>query len=325
MPPSRNRGSHDPLAGSLFLLESAMLDRSRQGATRASLEASNAVAAAYWRAGRYPEARELLERVLADCRAALGPRDPDTLVVEGNLAVTHICLEHFERGLDLLVGNVEARAAVLGDTHPHTMVARHALATAYHMADLLPDALALFAGVAAQRARTLGPAHPDALVSRIGLALARIDSGDDAGAVAVLAAALQRRRAVGRAPRRAHPDDPQQPRARSRGARPPRPGARRAGTGGDRLPDPAGGEPPRHGRPARGPRAALAQRPRIGGAGRALSWAGEGRVAIRPHREGTAHEAGPPRAGPGMEGTTPGGPGPGATPGDGATLPAGTR
>ena len=168
-----------------------MLDRSRDGATRASLEATNAVAAAYWRAGRYPDARELLERVLADCRAALGPRDPDTLVVEGNLAVTHICLEHFEHGLDLLVGNVEARAAVLGDTHPHTMVARHALATAYHMADLLPDALALFAGVAAQRARTLGPAHPDALVSRIGLALARIDSGDDAGAVAVLAAALQ--------------------------------------------------------------------------------------------------------------------------------------
>ena len=50
------------------------------------------------------DARELLERVLADCRAALGPRDPDTLVVEGNLAVTYICLEHFERGLDLLVG-----------------------------------------------------------------------------------------------------------------------------------------------------------------------------------------------------------------------------
>jgi hypothetical protein len=49
----------------------------------------------------------------------------------------------------------------------------------------------LFAGVAAQRARTLGPAHPDSLTSRIGLALARIDSGDGAGAVSVLSAALQ--------------------------------------------------------------------------------------------------------------------------------------
>ena len=184
MPPSRNRGSHDPLAGSLFLLESAMLDRSRDGATRASLEATNAVAAAYWRAGRYPDARELLERVLADCRAALGPRDPDTLVVEGNLAVTHICLEHFELGLDRWWATSRLGAAVLGDTHPHTMVARHALATASPHGDLLPDAAREFAGVAAQRARTLGPAHPDALVSRIGLALARIDSGDDAGAVA---------------------------------------------------------------------------------------------------------------------------------------------
>jgi hypothetical protein len=84
-------------------------------------------------------------------------------------------------GLDLLVANVEARAAVLGDSHPQTVVARHAPATAYHTADLLPEALALFADVAAQQARTLGPAHPDALVSRVGLALTRIDSDDKAG------------------------------------------------------------------------------------------------------------------------------------------------
>ena len=47
----------DPLAGSLFLLESAMLDRRRGGMSRGSLEASNAVGAAYWRSGRYAEAR----------------------------------------------------------------------------------------------------------------------------------------------------------------------------------------------------------------------------------------------------------------------------
>ena len=44
-------------------------------------------------------------------------------------------------GLDLLVANVEARAAVLGDSHPQTVVARHAPATAYHTADLLPERL----------------------------------------------------------------------------------------------------------------------------------------------------------------------------------------
>ena len=35
-------------------------------------------------------------------------------MVEGNLAVTYACLEHLQRGLDLLVANVEARAASAG-------------------------------------------------------------------------------------------------------------------------------------------------------------------------------------------------------------------
>src|SRR6476646_189251 len=98
-PPHRNGKLHDPLAGSLFLLESAMLDRSRESGTRASLEAANAVAAAYWRSGRLSDALDLLERTVGDCRAVLGPRDPDTLVAEGNLDVTSICLEQFQRGL----------------------------------------------------------------------------------------------------------------------------------------------------------------------------------------------------------------------------------
>ncbi len=81
-------------------------------------------------------------------------------MVEGNLAVTYVCLEYLQRGLDLLVANVEARAAVLGDSHPQTLVARNALATAYHTADLLPEALALFADLAAQRAPYARPGPP---------------------------------------------------------------------------------------------------------------------------------------------------------------------
>ena len=44
--------------------------------------------------------------------------------------------------------------------------------------------------MAARRTRVLGPAHPDTLLSRLGLAGARADSGDVAGAVSVLAGAL---------------------------------------------------------------------------------------------------------------------------------------
>ena len=163
---------------------------------------------------------EPLERVLADCRAVLGSRDPDTFVVEGNLAVTHICLAHFERGLDLLLGNVEARSAVLGDTHPHTMVARHALAVAHHRADRLPEALSAFASVAAQRTRILGPAHPDTLVSRIGLAAARATTpATPPGRVSVLTAALtDAEQSVGSLDGLTI-EDPRPPRARACGAR----------------------------------------------------------------------------------------------------------
>ena len=64
----------DPLEGSLFLLESAMLDRGRSDVSRGSLEASNAVGAAYWRSGRFVEATELLEGLIGDCRARRGLR-----------------------------------------------------------------------------------------------------------------------------------------------------------------------------------------------------------------------------------------------------------
>src|SRR5919107_1881033 len=74
-------GRPDPLDGSLFLLESAMLDHGRAGVSRASLEAGNAVAAAYWRSGRFTEARTLLERTVGDCRTMLGSCDPDSLIV----------------------------------------------------------------------------------------------------------------------------------------------------------------------------------------------------------------------------------------------------
>ena len=209
------RKPYDPLAGSLFLLESAMLDRSRDGSTRPSLEAANAVAAAYWRSGRYFDALDLLEHTLIDCRAVLGLRDPDTLVVEGNLAVTYVCLDQFQRGLDLLVANVEARAAVVGDSHPHTLVARNALATAYHTADLLPEAMALFAGVARSGpARSPGPprcaglpdrprAHADRLGRRCGCGLGAVLRAAGCGAVRGAA-------------RRDDGDDPQQPRAGTR-------------------------------------------------------------------------------------------------------------
>jgi hypothetical protein len=244
------------------MLESAMLDRSRHGATRASLEATNAVAARHTGGRALPGRAGTARARPRRCRAALGPRDPDTLVVEGNLAVTHICLEHFEHGLDR---DRQCRGSCDGARRhppPHDG-RRHALATAYHVADLLPTRSRCLPGSRAA-GRTLGPAHPDALVSRIGLALARIDSGDVAGAVAGCSRRPAGCRAVGGVARRGlnrRRSEATSPTATCR-ARPPRPGNvpywKRAAT--DVPQDPAGGEiNPDNGRPdACGSRAAAA-------------------------------------------------------------------
>ena len=38
-----------------------------------------------------------MERLVGDCRAVLGPLDPDTLIAEGNLAVIYVCRERAEQ------------------------------------------------------------------------------------------------------------------------------------------------------------------------------------------------------------------------------------
>ena len=117
-----------------------------------------------------------------------------------------------------------------------------------------------------------------------------------------------RRGAVGRAARRADGDDPQQSRAGTRVPRPGRSGARRARARRGGLPDPAGCEPPRHGRPADGPRAADAGGSGKRGAGRAV---GPG-MAIRPRSRRHSRWR-PDRPGPAQvwRGQHPDGPGPG--------------
>ena len=50
--------------------------------------------------------------------------------------------------------------------------------------------MALFTEVLDQRCQVLGPSHPDTLVSRLGLGLATAESGDLAGAIRTLDAAL---------------------------------------------------------------------------------------------------------------------------------------
>lgn len=158
--------------------------------TRASLAERNDAAVEQWSAGRAVVAVEALADLAAACEAVLGPEDPDTLVVQGNLAVLHAELEQWHLALPLLAANTAARERVLGDEHESTLAAREALAAAHRLGGDPSQAVLLSARVTAQRTRVLGPGHRQTLVSRTGHALARAGAGDTVGAAEHLAGAL---------------------------------------------------------------------------------------------------------------------------------------
>ena len=186
-----NPEADDPIAGSLFALESAVFaGGSAGGGVREALATRNALAVAYCGGERYTEAADMLREVVEQCTERLGADDPDTLVAAGNLGVALAWLGRFDDALPLLSHVLAARERVLGDEHLDTLTARDALAVTYRLAGQVAAAVGLHAHVVEQRIRVLGPAHPHTLTSRCGLALARIAAGSAGAAANVLSAAL---------------------------------------------------------------------------------------------------------------------------------------
>lgn len=161
------------------------------GPDEADLAHRNTVAAGYLADGRLDRAVRALESLLDDCRALLGDEDPETLVVEGNLAVAHVMSGSEDAGAALMLENLARRERVFGDEHPTTLTARDAVATTHRLAGRLPEALWLYSRVAPQRNRVLGPSHPHTLTTRLGLGLTFAEAGDPAMAVDVVTAALR--------------------------------------------------------------------------------------------------------------------------------------
>lgn len=176
-------------AGSPFLRESAALEH-RAGGARAGLRERHDRAATGVRSGdpaTVLDATRRLEQVLATARRDLGPRDVDTLVVEGTLAVAYLLGDDEVRGRELLGRNLRTREEVLGRDHPATLSGADALAAAHRVTGTPDEAVRRYTGVRTRRTRVLGTAHPDTLTSQAGLALARADAGDLTGAVGLLA------------------------------------------------------------------------------------------------------------------------------------------
>jgi len=156
----------------------------------AALAFRNAAAAEQLTDGQVQRAVVALVSLLNDCRALLGEDHPETLVVEGNLAVAYVMAGQEEDGAHLMLANLAGRERVFGDEHTATLTARDALATTHRLAGRLSEALWLYSRVAPQRNRVLGPSHPDTLTTRLGLGLTFAEAGDTAMALDVVTAAV---------------------------------------------------------------------------------------------------------------------------------------
>ena len=137
-----------------------------------TLEARNHLAGAYDDIGRFSEAIELYERVLADQERVLGPDHPDTLTTRNNLAVAYHSAGRFGEAIELCERVLFERERVLGSDHPDTLITRNNLAGAYEDIGRFSEAIELHERVLADQERVLGPDHPDTLTTRNNLAVA---------------------------------------------------------------------------------------------------------------------------------------------------------
>ena len=142
-----------------------------------TLTARNNLAGAYEDVGRFGEAIELYERVLADQEQVLGPDHPDTLTTRNNLAVAYHSAGRFGEAIELCERVLADQERVLGPDYFDTLTARNNLAGAYEDVGRFGEAIELYERVLADQERVLGPDHPDTLTTRNNLAGAYEDVG----------------------------------------------------------------------------------------------------------------------------------------------------
>ena len=135
-----------------------------------TLTARNNLAGAYEDVGRFGEAIELYERVLADQEQVLGPDHPDTLTTRNNLAVAYRSAGRFGEAIELFERVLAEQERVLGSDHPDTLITRNNLAGAYDSAGRFGEAIELYKRVLADQERILAPDHPETLTARNNLA-----------------------------------------------------------------------------------------------------------------------------------------------------------
>ena len=163
---------------------------------RDTLAAGTALGVALRHVNRLPDAREILERVLATERRLLGEDHFDTLADAGNLASVLMDMGELDAARALEEQTVAAFRRVGGDDHPDTLRALHNLAVTLASLGDYAAARAIVEPTLAARRRILGDDHPDTISSAANLGLVLRDLGELDAARAQLAQAVATGRRV---------------------------------------------------------------------------------------------------------------------------------
>ena len=168
-----------------------------------TLIARDNLAGAYEDVGRFDEAIELFERVLAEQERVLGPDHPKTLTVRNNLAGAYRSVGRFDEAIELFERVLADQERVLGPDHPDTLGTRNNLAVAYHSAGRFDEAIDAWEELLLDCQRVLGADHPVTLTVRNNLASAYGSVGRFGEAIELFERVLAERKRLSGAD---HPD-----------------------------------------------------------------------------------------------------------------------
>ena len=137
-----------------------------------TLTVRNNLAVAYRSVGRFGEAIELFEQVLAERERVLGADHPDTLKTRDSLAGAYRSVGRFGEAIDAWEELLPDCQRVLGADHPDTLNTRNNLAVAYGSVGRFGEAIDAWEELLPDCQRVLGADHPDTLNARNNLAVA---------------------------------------------------------------------------------------------------------------------------------------------------------
>jgi tetratricopeptide (TPR) repeat protein len=137
----------------------------------------NSAGGAYFKAGRYPEAKPLYKRSLKIREKVLGPEHPDVATSLNNLAEFYYYQGRYSKAEPLLKDSLKIREKVLGPEHPDVAMSLNNLAELYYYQGRYSKAEPLNKRSLEIREKVLGPEHPDVAMSLNNLAALYCNQG----------------------------------------------------------------------------------------------------------------------------------------------------